>query len=282
MSNYYCLVAGLPDLSLEDNSIQDSIQLFRDNEFPNLARQDKDCVSLFFLKYDNANLINMLSDPCTESFDSRGLLSREELENLISAVENHEDKPDNIPAYMWDFVESELISGFDDDTPCYLLREDTLSSMYYRQAMSSKKHFVADWFEFNLNVNNILTALTARRFNFDATSYLVGENDIVNHLKNTMAPDFGLSREISYINDLVSISQETDPATKERRIDRLKWDWIENESIKYNFSIEVIFSYLIKLDMVDRWMKLDAERGENLLRNQKANNKGRVAVPVEK
>ena len=104
----------------------------------------------------------------------------------------------------------------------------------------------------------------------------------MNHLKNTMAPDFGLSREISYINDLVSISQETDPATKERRIDRLKWDWIENESIKYNFSIEVIFSYLIKLDMVDRWMKLDAERGENLLRNLIANIKGRVAVPVEK
>ena len=37
--------------------------------------------------------------------------------------------------------------------------EDTLAACYYAYAMNCGNQFVSSWFEFNLNVNNILAAL---------------------------------------------------------------------------------------------------------------------------
>ncbi len=44
--------------------------------------------------------------------------------------------------------------------------------------MKCGNKFVADWFELNLNINNVLTAITCRKYGFDKTNYIVGHNEI--------------------------------------------------------------------------------------------------------
>lgn len=280
MKNYYCLIAGLPDISPDERSIQETIQSFRDETMSYLSKKDRVDISLFFLKYDNANLIKLLSNNSIEGFDDRGLFSRTELDVLISAIKKHEDKPVIIPDYMWEYTPCILMGG-SDDISHHILQEDTLAAMYYKYAVTSKNKFIAQWFEYNLNINNILTALTARNYDFDASAYLVGDNDIVEQLKQNNAPDFGLAKELPYVRDLIDISKEKNPLAKEKLIDGLKWDWLDNEIIGYNFSVEIIFAYLIKLDILNRWILLDAQKGESMLRSLIDNLKEQVSVSPE-
>lgn len=60
MSNYYCLVAGLPDLSIEESKKVYSVANFKEDIYPNLSSADKKLIDLYFLKYDNQDLLRML------------------------------------------------------------------------------------------------------------------------------------------------------------------------------------------------------------------------------
>ena len=44
-------------------------------------------------------------------------------------------------------------------------------------------------------------------------------------------------------------------------MDELRWIWLEDNSIFNYFTIERIYVFLQKLDIVTRWTKLDTETG---------------------
>ena len=62
MTNYYCLVAGLPDLSLEDGKLNYTVANFKSELYPELSEKDRKLIDLFYLKFDNANLLKLLKD----------------------------------------------------------------------------------------------------------------------------------------------------------------------------------------------------------------------------
>ena len=62
MTNYYCLVAGLPDLSLEDGKLNYTVANFKSEIYPELSEKDRKLIDLFYLKFDNANLLKLLKD----------------------------------------------------------------------------------------------------------------------------------------------------------------------------------------------------------------------------
>ena len=53
MSAYYYLVAGLPDLSLEDGKLNYTLSSFKTELYPDLSEKDKSLVDLLYLKFDN-------------------------------------------------------------------------------------------------------------------------------------------------------------------------------------------------------------------------------------
>ena len=55
MSKYYCLIAGLPNISLDDSKLTYSVSEFRKELDGILTSCDKKLVDLFFLKFDNKN-----------------------------------------------------------------------------------------------------------------------------------------------------------------------------------------------------------------------------------
>ncbi len=68
---------------------------------------------------------------------------------------------------------------------------------------------MSSWFEFNLNINNILVALTAVSSRWDIAPLIVGDTEVCEALRTSSARDFGLYGEVDYLEQLVKIS-ETD------------------------------------------------------------------------
>ena len=86
MTNYYCLVAGLPDLSLEDGKLNYTVANFKSEIYSELSEKDRKLIDLFYLKFDNANLLKLLKDK-EATTDFEGNYSQNELLALISSVQ---------------------------------------------------------------------------------------------------------------------------------------------------------------------------------------------------
>lgn len=49
-------------------------------------------------------------------------------------------------------------------------------------------------------------------------------------------------------------------------MDLLKWEWLEEHTFFKPFDIESVFAYLLKLEMIERWVMLDKATGEKTFR----------------
>jgi hypothetical protein len=65
MSTYYCLVAGLPDISLDDGKLSYSVSDFKAELYPDLSAQDRKLIDLFYLKFDNMAILKLLKNKDT-------------------------------------------------------------------------------------------------------------------------------------------------------------------------------------------------------------------------
>lgn len=276
MNTYYCLVAGFPDISLDDGKLSCSVSDFRTDVYPQLASSDQKLVDLFYLKFDNQNLISLLKDK-EAPVKTEGTLTGEELLALIETVRNGDIPDKKYPAYLSEFV-SQYINLASKDL---YKAEDLLASLYYQYAMSCKNQFISEWFEFNLNVNNILSAYAARKYKLDVASVIVGNTPACEQLRTSNARDFGLGDTIDYMDQVQRISETEELVERERKIDTLKWKWLEEQSFFYYFTIERIFVFLMFLDMTERWISLDKQKGYELFRQMIENLKEEISIPDE-
>ncbi|MDR3119380.1 MAG: DUF2764 domain-containing protein [Mediterranea sp.] len=280
MSNYYYLIAGLPDLTLEDSKLSYTIADFRGEIYPSLSDADKKLIDLFYLKFDNANVLKLLKNKDAE-IDTRGNFSAEELTGYIAAIkEGGTVSPKEFPSYLVTFIANCFNdTPVDDDRE---LSENDLAALYYAYGMEHKNTFAASWFEFNLTLNNVLAALVARKYKMDIAPNIVGDTAVTEALRTSGARDFGLAGgDISYFDPLVKISEIDELLEREKRIDMLKWNWIEDETFFNYFSVERVFAFLLKIEMIERWLSLDKERGKEMFRELIASLKDDVAIPAE-
>ncbi len=266
MSKYYCLIAGLPNISSDDTKIPFSLIEFRNELDGILTPADKKLVDLFFLKFDNKNLMLQARQPDQDT-DPRGSISFDEFMALFKALKEDEKPPKNerIPSY---FVEvfKQYLAESSKGNEAAIPWEDRLAGYYYAYAMQCKNKFVADWFELNLNINNILTAITARKYGFNKAEYIVGNNDVANALRASNARDFGLGDSVEYLPALLRIAEETDLYIREKRMDQLKWAWLEEQTFAIPFDLESVYAYMLQLEILERWALLDKARGEKTFR----------------
>lgn len=277
MSKYYYLVAGLPELTLEDSKLSYTVADFKTELYPALSEDDKKLIDLFYLKFDNANVLKLLKDK-DAAIDPRGNYSSEELVEYISQLKDGDEVSDSVfPSYLSTFI-SEYFSlpaegGF--------LYEDRLAALYYAYAMECRNQFVSSWFGFNLTLNNILVALTARKFKLDIAPLIVGDTEVCEALRTSNARDFGLGTEVDYLEQLVKISETEELVDREKKLDQLRWDWMEEATFFDYFTVERLFVFLLQLEMIERWISLDKEKGNQLFRSIIAALKDEVQIPAE-
>lgn len=276
MSTYYCLVAGLPDISLDDGKLSYSVSDFKAELYPDLSAQDRKLIDLFYLKFDNMAILKLLKNKDTV-IEDKGNFSAEELLQLIEAVREGDTPDKKYPSYLVNFVSQYFQLSQDE-----LYRaDDLLAALYYSYGMSSNNAFIASWFEFNLNLNNILAALAARKYKMEVSSVIVGATSICEQLRTSNARDFGLNETLEYFEALQRIADIEELVEREKKVDMLKWKWLEDESFFHYFTIERIFVFLMQLEMIERWISLDKEKGNELFRKMIQDLKNEVQIPEE-
>ena len=277
MTNYYCLVTGLPELSLEDGKLSYTVANFKTEIYPELSKSDKKLVDLFYLKYDNQNLLALLKDKEAVVDESLGNYSADELLDVIASFKEETAPDKKFSSYFYEF--SELYLNTPEEERFGI--EDKLHGFYYHYAMKCGNKFVSDWFELNLNVNNILAAMAARKYKMDVAKVAVGTNFVAEALRSSNARDFGLADDLEYFEQLTRINDTVDLVEREKKIDLLKWNWMEDNTFFNYFTIEKIFVFLMKLEMIERWVSLDKEKGNEMFRKLIDQLKDEVQIPQE-
>ena len=315
MANYYCLMAGLPVLKLGDARPQHTTLQLRQELADILEPQDAKLLHRYFLRFDCENLVALLdgslrvsvsadtplppaatsatnvdfsllkdkvrqelSLPQEKLFDQRGNFELEELQRLVVEARSMDGAVNGFPAFMADFVRA--YDAHRSDIRWFA--RDAAMLAYYNYARECSNTMMAEWYELNFNIQNILTALIARKQNWPLTEYVQGDGAIVDAiLKQANQPDFGLGAELDYMKDLIRSSETTDPVEKERQIDALRWSWLEEKTFFEPFDITALFSYIVRSEILERWALLDPEKGRECFTRIIEDLRGEAKVPEE-
>lgn len=265
--NYYCYIAGMPDIQIDNAKSIPAQEEILDELKHILSKGDMALLNLLRLKYDNDNLLKYLDNRDAE-LNPLGTLTTQDWTELIDLIDNSDElnpaRDRRLLKYMLDFYTTIRNEQNEEKIEFH---EDFLAALYYKYGMECKNKFVAEWFEFNLNINNILTALTCRKYGWDVKSAIVGDNIVAETIRNSVsARDFNLKTEIDYFDTLVSISETANLLDREHRIDALKWNWLEENTFFSSFSIEKVLSFWLRCELMHRWDNLSMEEGAEIFR----------------
>lgn len=227
----------------------------------NLNDRDFRLVELFFTRFDNANLLTFLGNHEAE-LNPLGALTTEMFTEFVKKLEEQDvAKEKRFPSFY-----KEFIPAFRLDQPIFpgLSWEDQLTTLYFNSAMACDNPFIASWFEFNLAITNIFTAVNSRNFALELSSTIVGNNELAETMRNSNSKDFGIAPIFPYLEQVLKIIDEPNLLEREKKSDLLKWHWIEEHVFQYHFSIENIFAYLLQTEIIERWIDLDAQSGKKI------------------
>jgi len=258
--NYYCLIAGLPDIEIDDNKLVYSVADFKKELYPFLSSDHSPLIELFYTKFDNQNLLHYVKDKETK-FDDRGNITKDELEEGLKLLsEDDYSKNKDIPPYFKTFVD-EYREAQNDSSEKW---ENRLAALYYKWAMNCGNTMISKWFEFNMNLNNVLLASVGRKYHIEVD--VVGDNEIAESIRTSNQRDFGLTGTLDELVSFQRIAEEQDLYEREKKIDLLKWQWLDEQTFFKYFTIERVFAYLVKLEIIERWVSLDPEKGGKIFR----------------
>lgn len=276
MANYYCLIAGLPEIDFSDShpgySVDELVEQLHESLTPWDARL---MANFFFLQRDCKNLVGYLKDPEAE-LKYQGAYTKEQYKDLVKSAEEMNFNVHRYPSFLSIFARE---WSFNKDKKGYF-PEDEILYLFYKYAIDNcSNKFVREWYQMNMDINNILTAILARKYGWNIADYIKGEGEVQEKLREENTPDFGLSREMDYMKELIQIADQDDPVKKEKMIDALKWLWLDDNTFFEPFGIESVFAYMCKLEMQYRWANLDVEKGKESFEQIIENLRGEARVP---
>lgn len=167
----------------------------------------------------------VISCESSQGLDVDGVLS--EIRSLLSEAD----------ARNLDFV----LDGFDPEKLC---------EEFYRKALRSPVRFIRNYFDFDLGLRNLKVEFINRKLGRrEGTDQLVLGEEM---------PDFGWEQ------DAEAILEGEDILKKERGLDDLVWKRVDELTQMDFFDIDFILGFVVKLKIVDRWLKLDPVTGHEL------------------
>jgi len=259
---YYCLIAGLPDIILGDKKVLFNSIILRESLLDELSLQDLEMANALYLPFDHYNLISLMYRQHKE-FDPRGLFTLLELEHLLDK-KNVEDLNNSIyPQYLVQFAKEVL---FAEEKISSTQAEIILFKKYTEYLKAFSNQFLSDIVDYEVNVKNVFTALTGKKYGVAYENELIGNTDITEALIKSRSRDFGLASEFDQIESLVQTYEEENLLERELKIDQLKWAYLDNATFFHYFTIEKVLAFIFKQFMVERWIALDEEEGQKMFR----------------
>ena len=271
------MIAGLPDIDLKDTKPGLSIEEMREQCEEQLTANDKKLLFYFFLHFDCVNLVKLLKNPEAE-IDQWGNFSLDQLRDLITSATELNFNVHRYPAFMSIFARE---YAFNKDKEGYF-PEDEMAYQFLDYAIKTcSNRMMRRWYKLNLDITNILTAMLARGQGWSVGDFIKGEGEVQEMIRENKTKDFNLGHELDYIPQLMKIVDEEDPVRKEKMIDAFKWIWLDERTFFEPFSMEAVFAYLCKLEMQQRWAKLDVEQGKETFQKIIDDLRSEAQVPEE-
>ena len=259
---YYYLVAGLREWTLESDTKGFDVREIVDEILAELSKSDREAVRLLYAYYDCENLIAYRAN--RERHNALGNLSREQIVEMHT-TRNYDTLSKNVAKVVRYFNEKDD-DEHDEETAIDENFERALFDAYYKDLAESKSSFLKAWGEFDRNLRNICAAVAAREAGRQISDVVVGDGEVVEQLKHSTASDFGLRGELQYIDAVIAaVSDEKNIVEKERKIDKVRENHAWEIAVFDFFNINFILSYLIRVNIIARWMLLSPEVGREML-----------------
>lgn len=253
--NYYCLIAGLPEISPDDKKLSLSVQELRTYLNDYLTKKETDIINLFFYPNDNAQILRLLqkqeADPNLQTVFT------------ASQLEDEIQDPMFVPSYIKEYL---LDIQKEDREVSNRLPEVELSERYWNFMLSQKEKLVRKYAEFSLNIRNLITALNCRKYHLDIEKEVIGDSYFVNQMKTSRAKDFELSDDYPYVDKVLALFEKDNTAEREYRIDMLYWEFLDEMTGYKYFTFDNVIAFMLKLMILERWSKMTTEQGKKIFR----------------
>ena len=278
MANYYYLMAGLPEINLSDTKPGYDMDDLTEQLHESLTKMDARLMSdYFFMQRDCRNLVALLKNPDAE-VKLDGIYTMELYLDLITSAKELNFNVHRYPSFLSEFARH---WAFNKDVKGYFPEDEILYRFYDYAIRTCRNKFVRRWYQLNMDVNNILTALLARKQKWNVSDFVKGNGEVQEQIRENSTKDFILSIDMENVEELKHIVEQTDPVQKEKMIDAFKWKWLDEQTMLEPFDIDSVFAYMCKLEMQYRWARLDVEKGKEHFRRIIDNLRGEARVPDE-
>lgn len=271
-NQYYSLVASLKEYTLDSDTKGFDAREIVGEILDGVKRNDAREVRLLYGYYDCENLAALRSG--RSSHNPLGNLTREELEEELKA-------PRRLPEALAQVVRAYADPEGEDAEAVDTSRrfERALFGAYYAACARSRSRFLREWSSFDRTLRNVTAAVSARATGRPIEESVVGGGDVVEQLQRSSAADFGLRGELPYIDAVIAaVNDEANLVEKERKLDLIRWTEAAELATFDYFDLDAILSYLVRVNIVARWTRLDAARGREMFARLMAELDGRELI----
>jgi len=250
----------LPELFSDEKKPPFTSVEFREELRRELSPADFELAMIYYLPFDNKNLLNILFKKEAE-WDERSVYQKEELVQASDRKLFEFAEDFNLPSYMMTFLKkfhsAEGIENYNDAEPI-------LTTEYYEFIAQKGNDFAKKFAHHEIIVRNVMTVLSGRKHEIKYENNIVGDNEITDALKKSRARDFGLSGEVPEIETLAQIFETENIVEREFKLDLYFWNYLDEITFFHYFSIERVISYIKKLLVAERWYALEKQKGYEL------------------
>lgn len=253
MSSFYYLATALPALKIgetPDITFAEFDQMLRDN----LSKEDYQQVAEFRRYYDILNFRAVLKG---EGFDPHGNFDEKELEEELVQQET-------IPPYFKEYLDKypqkeERIVHFPE-----------LLAAYFRDESHRAKGILKKYIEFERELRLVMVGFRAKKLKRDLAKELQFESPdedlIAQMLAQKDAPEFEPPDGFDELRAIFETYQD-DPMGLHKALVEFRFDKVEEMMGLKTFNLDYVIGYLIQLGMVEKWLKLDKEKGAQIVDN---------------
>ena len=128
--------------------------------------------------------------------------------------------------------------------------EENFTPEFYSRMLSHPNTFLREYFRFDLNVRNAKVRYLNESLGrpYDTDIFLEDEG------------------EFEERDEVHSILYGPNLVSREKRLDELMWNKIDDLNTFDYFNISALLGYIAKLKIIDRWLKLDEATGREMFR----------------
>ena len=159
----------------------------------------------------------------------------------------------------------ELLSEKDNETISFIIKgfdKNQIGFDFYKEALAHRIGFIREFFQFDMNVRNQKVRYLNQALGRDA------EKDILS-MRDPEAEDTGLEPEEPEFKEsarLQAILEGNDILSRERGIDDLYWDKIDELTLFDYLNFDKILGVVAKMMIIRRWLILDEETGRAMFK----------------